>query len=94
MKSELRDTGYYRVKKGQTLCAIAEAFRIPPRVLAAENGLQQEPAEGAVIKIPSARHDLYTVRGGESKTLLCGSVQAFEERNRTKWLFPGQTVWL
>ncbi len=94
MELQLRETGLYRVKKGQRLKDIASAFRIPPRVLASRNGLKEEPREGALLKIPSERRDLYTVRGGESKTLLCGSSENFEERNCTKWLYPGQIVWL
>lgn len=84
----------YRVKRGQTLFTIAETFRIPPRVLAAVNALDGEVREGQVLTIPAERRNLYVVRGGESKTLLCGSPENFEARNRTKCLYPAQVIWL
>lgn len=85
---------YIRVRKGQTLAAIAEAYGLPPRVVAAENGLTGEVSEGQILRLPRAEHNLYTVRGGESKTLLCGSPAAFERLNRTTRLYPGQKVFL
>ena len=74
----------YRVKEGQKLMEIAAAFGVPPRLLAAVNGLEGEPDAG----------NLYTVRGGESKSLLCGSPARFFEKNRTHCLYPGQRVLL
>ena len=85
---------FYRVKKGQTLRDIAIAFRLPPRVLAKENALTGEVHEGQVLKIPVCEGNLYTVRGGESKSLLCGSKENFEERNGTKCLYPTQVIFL
>ena len=84
---------YYRVKRGQTAREIGRAFGCPLRALICLNGLAEDPREGEVLKIPPARN-LYTVRGGESKALLCGSAEAFEERNGTKWLYPEQEVFL
>ena len=83
----------YRVKEGQTLLEIAAAFGVPPRLLAAVNGLEGEPEAGRVLFVPAAGN-LYTVRGGESKSLLCGSPARFFEKNRTHCLYPGQTVLL
>ena len=87
-------TRYYRVKRGQTLTLIAETFCVPAPVIARENALTAEVEEGQVIAVPSERRNLYCVRGGESKTLLCGSPEAFRERNSTNRLYPGQTVFL
>ncbi len=84
----------YRVKRGQTLRAVSLAFGLPPSLLSARNGLSGEPAEGTVLCIPAERGDLYTARGGESETLLCGSPARFSERNGTRYLYPGQTVLL
>ena len=94
MKLELEQKTYYRLKKGQSLGDVAKAYGVPPRVLAAVNGLCEEPQEGRVLQIPEERRNLYTVRGGESKALLCGSAEGYEERNKTKCLYVGQTVWL
>lgn len=94
MKLETEQKTYYRLKKGQTLADVAQFFGVPPRVLAALNSLGEEPQAGRVLQIPEERRNLYTVRGGESKALLCGSDETFEERNRTKYLYIGQTVWL
>ncbi len=84
---------YYRVKRGQTLCGVAQTFGLPPRTLARENGLTEELFAGQVIRIPPKTGDLYVVRGGESKTLLSGSPQKFEEKNG-KHLYIGQSVLL
>ena len=94
MKLELEQPSYYRLKKGQSLADVANVYGVPPRALAALNGLKEEPREGSVLQLPAERRDLYTVRGGESKTLLCGSAENFEKRNGTKCLNIGQTVWL
>ncbi|MDE6059844.1 MAG: LysM peptidoglycan-binding domain-containing protein [Clostridia bacterium] len=92
MKLSICMPEFYRVKKGQTLREIAFTFGIPPRVLARENELSKEVYEGQVLRIPSCRGNLYTVRGGESKTLLCGSRENFEKRNGTKCLYPTQVI--
>ncbi len=92
MKLHLSTPEYYRVKKGQSLLCIAETFRLPPRVLAAVNHLKEEPEEGSVLFIPEQNGDLYTVRGGESKSLLCGSPENFDEKNRTELFYPAQIV--
>ncbi len=94
MKLELEQKTYYRLKRGQSLADVANVYGVPPRVLASLNLLKEEPQEGQVLQIPAERRDLYTVHGGESKAMLCGSEKNFEERNRTKWLYIGQTVWL
>ena len=39
---------YYKVKKGQTLRAVAEAFCVPETRIAAENGLKGEITEGHI----------------------------------------------
>ena len=94
MKLSLKKPQYYRVKRGQTLEEIARAFGVPPSLLIAQNSLASAPEAGQVLFIPRERGNLYTVRGGESKTLLCGSPARFEERNGTVRLYIGQTVWL
>lgn len=87
-------TRYYRVKRGQTLTLIAETFCVPAPVIARENALTAEVEEGQVIAVPSERRNLYCVRGGESKTLLCGSAARFSELNATACFYPGQIVYL
>ncbi len=94
MKLDLSRPGYYRVKRGQSLREIARVFLIPPRVLAAVNGLTAEPEEGQILSIPPSGGHLYVVRGGESKRLLCGSDEAFERKNFTSRLYPAQIVWI
>ena len=84
---------FLRVKRGMTLEEIARTYVLPPRVLAAANGLRQDPEEGQVLFLPSGGN-LYRVRGGETKPLLSGSEQTFEEKNCTKRLYPTQIVLL
>ena len=83
----------HRVCRGQTLASIARAFGVPPRLLAAQNALACEVEEGQLLTIPPAGN-LYRVQGGESCTLLCGSVENFQKRNGTKFLYPTQEVLL
>ena len=92
MKLQLCEFEYYRVKRGQNLLSIAEAFFVPPRFLAVYNDLDDEPQAGRILKIPKQSGNLYVVKGGESKTLLCGSPENFEEKNKTTLLYPGQVV--
>lgn len=94
VKLLLKDCHIYRVKKGQTLSDIAKTFSRPARLVAAVNGLTEEVREGELIVIPETEGNLYTVRGGESKALLCGSEERFAERNKTDCLYPTQTVLL
>ena len=82
---------YYRVRHGQSLACIARAFGVTPRLLAAFNRLEGEPEQGQVLALPPPGN-LYTVRGGETRALLCGSPARFTERNATNRLYPGQQV--
>ena len=94
VKLLLEECEFYRVKKGQTLKDVAEAFSCPVRLIAAVNGLSEEVRAGEVILIPKAEGNLYAVRGGESKTLLCGSDESFSKKNGTNCLYPTQIVLL
>ena len=94
MELSIEKRKYYRVKRGQTLGDVADAFCIPPCVLVACNALKGEVYEGQVLEMPQERRNLYFVRGGESKSLLCGSKENFQKRNGTANFYIGQTVWL
>ena len=83
----------YRVKRGQTLVQVARTFGVTPRLLAAVNALKSELSEGELLVIPP-EGNVYRVRGGESKALLCGSPERFETKNATRCLYPGQEVLL
>ena len=92
VKLLLKEIEFYRVKRGQTLKSIAEAFACPERLLAVANSLTEEVQEGEVLRIPQAEGNLYTVRGGESKALISGSDGKFFEKNQTRFLYPMQKV--
>lgn len=92
VKLLLNDNGFYRVKKGQTLNDLARTFSRPARLIASVNGLTGEIEEGEVIFIPEAEGNLYTVRGGESVSLLSGSRERFREKNKTECLYPTQKI--
>ncbi len=81
----------HRVRRGQTLAVISRTFGVPPRLLAAVNGLCAEPPAGTLLLIPPACN-VYRVRGGETRALLCGSDEAFAQKNGTRCLYPGQIV--
>ena len=91
MKLSLRLVKFYRVKRGQTLSKIASVFCVSPVLLAKENGITGELSGGEVLYLPP-RGNVYTVRGGESKTLLCGSPQRFCALNGTSGFYPAQKI--
>ncbi len=93
MELSLHTPRLYRVKRGQRLGDVAAAFSLPERAVAAVNGLTEEIFEGQLLILPEGG-DLYTVRGGESKTLLCGSAARFAEKNKTERFYVGQKILL
>ncbi len=89
---KLETVAYYKVKEGQTLSEIAEAFSVSERLLIKENGLMDAPKTGRILKIPTERGNRYTVREGDTKTLLCGSAEAYEKKNGTTVFYIGMQV--
>ncbi len=90
LKTETRK--YYQVKRGQSLGEIAEYFSVSPYLLARENGLQSPPEAGRILQIPTLKGNLYTVREGDTKELLCGSAERYERLNGTKLFYIGMRV--
>lgn len=85
---------YYKVKKGQTLRAVAEAFCVPETRIAAENGLKGEITEGQLLRLPREKGNLYIVRAGDTKELLCGSAGNYKKKNGTDAFYPGMKIWI
>ena len=85
---------FYKVKRGQTVKSIAEAFSLPECAIIGFTDLKKEVWEGQILHIPALRGNLYTVRAGDSKELLSGSRENFERRNLTSLLYPGMKVLL
>ena len=85
---------FHKVLANQTLEEIAKFYHIPPRLLVKLNGLKEEVCAGQILYLPYANGDLYTAQAGDSKTLLCGSKENYEQKNGTKILYPEMKVWL
>ncbi|MBQ3220735.1 MAG: LysM peptidoglycan-binding domain-containing protein [Clostridia bacterium] len=83
---------YYKVKEGQTLRQIAEAFSVSAYLLARENGLTEEVQPGQILFIPPERGNAYRACATDTKPLLCGSVENYEKRNGGGVLYPGMLV--
>jgi len=83
---------YYRVKEGQTLREIAEAFSVSEWKLAKENGLKTEPYIGQCLRIPTQRGNAYIVQEGDTKELLSGSAENYENVNGTEIFYIGMRV--
>lgn len=83
---------YYKVKEGQTVKGIAEYFSISPYLLAKCNGLTEEPPAGSILEIPTLRGNYYTVQEGDTKELLCGSVENYREKNGTDVFYIGMRI--
>ncbi len=89
---KIRDTAYYKVKRGQTLRAVSEAFFVAEGRLAELNGLHEELYEGQILKIPFERGNAYIVQSGDTKALLCGDEENFRRWNGTDSFFIGMRV--
>ena len=85
---------FYKVKAGQTLHQIAQAFGLPPTLIIQENGLTKPPHAGEILYLPPSQNHLYTVQAGDSKKLLCGSDENYQTRNGTDILYPTMQVFL
>ena len=83
---------FYKVKKGQTVAKIARFFCVSERALVKENALNKEVEEGQILRIPEARGNLYTVRAGDTKRLLCGSAENYKKKNGTDVFYIGMRV--
>ena len=81
----------YKVKLGDTLKGLSEQLPTTMYALIAENGLTTELTEGQILRLPT-RADLYTVQAGDTKTLLCGSDEAYRKRNGTDVFYLGMRV--
>ena len=89
---KFQSSTFYRVKEGQTLKRIAEAFCVSAFLLAKINGLTSEPFVGQILKIPKERGHAYFVRAGDTMALLCGSEENFFRRNGTDVFYIGMRV--
>lgn len=88
---KLKEQKWYKVKRGQTLRAIATGLNTTAYALAAENDLNEEVYEGQLLRVPEPR-PLYTVQVGDSKALLCGSEKAYVKSNGTQVFYLGMRV--
>ncbi len=82
----------YRVQAGQTLKEIACFFGVSEFLLAKCNHLNAPPKAGQILFIPNERGNAYVVKAGDTKALLCGSVENFERKNGTDILYLGMRV--
>lgn len=83
---------YHKVQDGQTLSDIARAYHVAERLLVQENGLQAPPKKGQILKIPENSGNAYTVKAGESKSLLCGNEENYRLKNGTDIFYIGMRV--
>ena len=78
---EKRSAKFHRVEKGQTLADIAAYYSTSVYLLVKENGLKCPIFVGQVLIVPKERGNLYVVKEGDTKTLLCGSAEHYEKLN-------------
>ena len=71
---------------------IAETFCVSERKLAKINGVRQPVYCGQILKIPEEQGNRYTVQAGDTKELLCGTKENFEEWNGTDVFYIGMQV--
>ena len=90
---EKQTAKFHKVERGQTLADIAAYFCTSVHLLVEENGLKRPIFVGQILRIPDQRGNLYRVREGDTKTLLCGSVERYEKLNG-KTFYIGMLVLL
>ena len=83
---------YYKVKSGQTLREIAEAFSVAEGRIVEINRLTAELWTGQLLEIPAERGDAYIVQAGDTKELLCGSAENYRQKNGTDNFYIGMRV--
>lgn len=89
---KIRRLQFHLVREGQSLEKIASAYSVSARLLAKENGLCAQPPVGSLLRIPKEYGNAYTVKEGDTKTLLCGSDEAFARKNGTDVFYLGMRV--
>lgn len=83
---------FYQVQAGQSVKEIAKAFCVSEFALVKENHLKNEPRAGQILKIPIHRGNEYFLKEKEDTTLLCGSEENFEKKNKTSCFYPAMRV--
>ncbi len=71
---------------------IAAYYSVSPYLLAKVNGLSAPPREGEILEIPKERGNLYVVREGDTKELLCGSEENYARKNGTDIFYIGMRM--
>lgn len=89
---KIRIPKYYKVKDNQTLFEIARAFGVAERAIVVCNQLTQPPKTGDILTIPTFCGNAYTVKAGDTKTLLCGSEENYRKKNGTDVFYLGMRV--
>lgn len=83
---------YYQVKNGQTLRQIADFFSVAESLLVKANALTAPPKAGQILFIPAETGNVYFVREGDTKVLLCGSEENYRRKNGTDVFYIGMRV--
>lgn len=83
---------YYQVKNGQSLRQIADYFSVAEGLLVQANRLSAPPKAGQILSIPTETGNVYFVREGDSKALLCGSEENYRRKNGTDVFYIGMRV--
>lgn len=83
---------FHIVRQGQSVQSIAEFYSVSAYLLVRENELKEQPFVGQILKVPSQTGNAYLVKAGDSKALLCGSEERFEEKNGTDVFYIGMRV--
>ena len=87
MRLQTENRQFYKVKAGQTVKTLAWEAGVSEYLLVKENSLKAELFEGQIIRLPH-KGNLYTVKAGDSKRLLCGSEEQFASKNGTDIFYP------
>ena len=90
----LQRAQFYKVKQGQTLQQIAQAFGLPVTLIIQANALTAPVYGGQILFLPNVTGNLYTVQAGDYKDLLSGNAEHYCRRNGTDILYPTLRIFL
>ena len=87
---------FYRVKNEDTLLKISAKFSVPAGVIAADNDLKKEPAEGDILYISQVEGKAYMVKPEDTVYTIAEKFGVSPEeillKNKIPYVFAGETI--
>lgn len=87
---------FYRVKKDENLLSVSAKFSVPAGIIAADNNLKTEPAEGDILLIRRIDGKLYKIKPEDTLCSIAKDFNVSEEtilnKNEIPYVFAGEII--